>query len=275
MRRRRYLSLAGLAAVGLAGCSGDSEGSGDGSDGEDTESNGDATTGTAAPTATTTETATPTETETATAAPTTAAGADLPPAEVVETFLTAAGDGEVERANALVHSDSPEGELEEDNQPEDIVVESTEVLSQDDGVAIVRTEVTIVSEDGDRTYTIEYELRTENGAWRMWDAADGGGGSEVRAPQVAWEFESVPSDDVVVVTHNGGDGVDAATVVAKNLEGTTFGTLEEFFDGTEIVAGDEGRIDVPADTRGTIQLVWRNPDTDASRVIGEGDYDVR
>jgi len=135
MRRRQYLSVTAstVAVAGLAGCSG-ILGGGDGA-GDDPES-------------------------------------------TVEAFIQALSDGDRERANELIHSESPEGEIEEGemDQTEDFEfnVEETELLSEDGDTAEVRVEYTIESSDSEESMSQEqvYELRTENGNWRIWAAKE-------------------------------------------------------------------------------------------------------
>ncbi len=137
MRRRQYLSVTAstLAVAGLAGCSGILGGGG---------------------------------------------GAGDDPESTVEAFIEALGDGDRERANELIHSDSPDGEIEEGEmeEMEDFTfnVEETELLSEDGDTAEVRVEYTIESSESEESMTQEqeYELRTENGNWRIWTAQDSG-----------------------------------------------------------------------------------------------------
>jgi len=263
MNRRRYLSLASLAVAGLAGCTeeelelGDDEETDDPDEGTDTE-------------ATTAGTET---NETETDATTTGESESMGPAAVAETFLMAVGDGEIERANELIHSESPQDSLTEDDVSADIAVDESEVISEEPDTAIVRLEVRLISDDDDEVSTfVTYELRTENGEWRLWDTADGG---EESPPQVDWGWKDDLREDVVVVEHNVGERVDSPNqIVAREEDGREYGTLAELV-GTPISAGDTGVIDVPADSSGEIELVWESSNGRHRQILDTHRYDVR
>lgn len=137
MRRRQYLSATAstVAVAGLAGCSGILGGGG---------------------------------------------GAGDDPESTVESFIEALSDGDVERANELIHSDSPDGEIDEDDMDDSedfsFSVEETELLSEEDDTAEVRVEYTVESSETEESMTQEqtYELRTENGNWRIWTTQSSG-----------------------------------------------------------------------------------------------------
>lgn len=121
------------------------------------------------------------------------------------------------------------------------------------------------------------------------DVVDGGGdtdgtptgttttdpGSE-SPPQVDWGWTDDPEDDIVVLTHYGGDRVDdPSRIVTREHRGSEYGSLDEQFDGERMSAGDEARVDVPADSGGNIELVWRSSDGAQSQILDTHTYDVR
>ncbi|MDF9746071.1 hypothetical protein [Natrinema salsiterrestre] len=100
-------------------------------------------------------------------------GTDGSPEGVVERFYTAIGDGDLETANALIHSESPVGEISEEDMSNydnmDIAIERTELLEESDDVAEVRIEVTMESDGNSRTSESTHELRTEDGEWKLYE----------------------------------------------------------------------------------------------------------
>lgn len=105
---------------------------------------------------------------------------DNDPEDVVEEFYAAMNDGDVETMNELIHKDSPgEGASEEDFEESEEVgftVEETEVLEEDDDVAKVRAEITfeveVMGEVFEETGENTLELRTEDGAWKIYSSAE-------------------------------------------------------------------------------------------------------
>jgi hypothetical protein len=95
------------------------------------------------------------------------------PDEVVEQFYQAIDDGDRGAANDLIHSESPEGEISEEEMSEmgeyDITVEKTEIVEESDDKAEVEAEVTVESDDGSFTDEKTYELRTEDGDWKIYE----------------------------------------------------------------------------------------------------------
>lgn len=209
-------------------------------------------------------------------------GAGDDPAATVEAFVRAIDEGDVERANELIHPESPRGELSEGDLSEaaeaEITVEETALVEESEDTARVRVEVSFeLDGDTERSETV-YELRTADGNWRIWDQAPaGGGGTEgdrTAAPQVNWSYEDRPAEDAVEITHDGGDTVVAANVGVE-VGGETSGTLADYADASELTAGTTATVGVPADSTGELLLVWSNPDADETAVIGAHSYDVR
>ena len=143
--RRRYL-VAAVGVAGLSGCqdvlSGSDGPSGD--DGSDDESDD-----------------TPESESTG-------------PKEVVTTFYRALNQGEFEAANERLHSETLEQPVTEDRYSQfaenELSVESVEMLEDGESKAIVRTDIRIQPPDGSEPITdsLEIELRTENGDWRLY-----------------------------------------------------------------------------------------------------------
>jgi ketosteroid isomerase-like protein len=100
-------------------------------------------------------------------------GSNDSPEGVVERFYTAIDDGDRETANALIHSDSPVGEISEEDmsnyENRDITIERTELLEESDDVAEVRIEVTMETDGNSRTSESTHELRTEDGEWKLYE----------------------------------------------------------------------------------------------------------
>ncbi|WP_257299796.1 hypothetical protein [Haloarchaeobius sp. FL176] len=89
-------------------------------------------------------------------------------------FIEALNDGDRERANELLHPETPGQEVTEEgasqNAEVDINIDDTEVLTSDDDVAEVRVDLTISGPDSEQSesHSIVYELRTHDSNWRIW-----------------------------------------------------------------------------------------------------------
>lgn len=230
MRRRTVLTASTLALTGLAGCSSFL--------GDDSETGDD-------------------------------------PEQTLRTFLTAAIEGDRDRARDLVHPDGPMMEEVENSEQEntqqdlDITIEETEVRTQDEGTAMVVAEYTLSDQQGNsQTDRVEYELRTHDGDWRIWDAGVPGGSP----PNVSFDYTDQPAQDAVVITHGGGDTIQHPERITVTVDGSSRGTLAEII-GSPIAAGDSGTVSVPTDTTGTLRLQWRGGDR--SYVLGRHEYDVQ
>jgi len=99
------------------------------------------------------------------------------PAATVETFYGSLNEGDAESANALIH---PEGNAEEITQQQaeqlsqaDFSVDSTEVVEQGDGRAVVAVTITISMMGQEQSQTTNVELRTHEGQWKIWDSQSG------------------------------------------------------------------------------------------------------
>lgn len=100
------------------------------------------------------------------------ASSDERPDDVVEAYYRALNDGDLERATELVHEDSDERPSEMTilaTRELRLEVETTDVLDETDDTASVRVELTIDDGDGEETTEETHELRTEDGAWKLYD----------------------------------------------------------------------------------------------------------
>jgi hypothetical protein len=105
------------------------------------------------------------------------------PESVVEAFYGALDDGDIERANSLIHEDSPEGELTANtfNQDASFTVESVEVPDEDSGYNAaeydsvqefrpVRIELTVSANGEERTSTVNGTVaKNADGEWKIWE----------------------------------------------------------------------------------------------------------
>ena len=98
------------------------------------------------------------------------------------------------------------------------------------------------------------------------------GGGQNSAPQASFEFSDVNDDDAVEISHDGGDAIDNSTISIQG-ESTTISSSDldsssEWTTGEEINTSGGTLSDVNPNEN--IQIIWENPDSDDSRVIGEG-----
>lgn len=104
------------------------------------------------------------------------------PTGTVEAFFGALDDGNVSRANELIHQDSPGGNLNQsDIVYESYTVESTEVVDGDIGYSAsefnsvqefegVEARVTVGSQGEQQTDTTGYVVaKNGSGEWKMWE----------------------------------------------------------------------------------------------------------
>jgi hypothetical protein len=103
---------------------------------------------------------------------------DGPEATMVR-FMGARDSGDTETVNSLLHENGELPEVPEDAEldVQSVEVQETEVLDQGDGRATVRVVVRVrprSPDAGERTEETEWELRTQNGDWRIWNRTDEG-----------------------------------------------------------------------------------------------------
>jgi hypothetical protein len=144
MRRRTYLTASLAAAVGLAGCEDalDETNQSDQPDEQSTEDGKE----------------------------------DDPRLELAEEFLFAVLRGDGEAAMETLHPESPLRDLDFENQEpeelEDVRIEESELLEEDEESATVRLVVQIVVDGSERTEELGLELRWSEGAWTVWDTVE-------------------------------------------------------------------------------------------------------
>lgn len=149
MDRRRYLIGCAGVAAGLAGCenlpteSSDTPGA---DDGDEDEGGSDE---------------------------------DTSPVTVVEQFYENLDSGNIAEANSLIHADSPEQEIPEEEgstyrDDYDITVNGTELLEEDGDRAVVRVELTIASRETGEEQTSEQfiVLRGTDDGWKFYESRD-------------------------------------------------------------------------------------------------------
>lgn len=90
------------------------------------------------------------------------------PEEVVISFYQALDDGNSRKANTVLHTESPTGEITQKQAGRvaniDVSVEETKLVRQRSTTAIVRSDIN----QGQNRITVKLELRFENGAWKIW-----------------------------------------------------------------------------------------------------------
>jgi ketosteroid isomerase-like protein len=106
-------------------------------------------------------------------------GEEEGPEATVRAFMDARDRGDVEEVNSLLHEDGELPEVPQDAEldVDAVEVQETEVLNRSDGRATVRAVVRVrprSPDEGERTVETEWELRTQDGEWRIWNRTDDG-----------------------------------------------------------------------------------------------------
>ncbi|AGN02470.1 hypothetical protein L593_12655 [Salinarchaeum sp. Harcht-Bsk1] len=205
-------------------------------------------------------------------------GGDDGPAGAVRGLYEAAFSGDVEEANAYIHSEAdldPLTQSQADSfQAVDARVESVEVVEQSGDTATVQARLSAVPDDSSERQTlpsIRLELRTENGEWKVYD--DASADDAPVAPRVQWESSERTDADgsvtAVTFTHAGGDTVPSGTLSVR-----ASGSTASAPNGTDVTAGTT--LVVPTEGRGNsmaastdILLGWSNPDDGSSQILAE------
>jgi len=98
------------------------------------------------------------------------------PAGVVNQFVSALNNGNIEKANSLYHPDSSAAQIPssmgEQMSEFTFSVQNTEVVEESDGQATVEADIKVEMMGESQTSTSTFELRTYEGEWRIWS---GGG----------------------------------------------------------------------------------------------------
>jgi hypothetical protein len=197
------------------------------------------------------------------------------PDDAARKLFEAAFEGDVEGANAYLHSDAEiepvdSGDVEA-FQNADAQVESVEVVEQSGDTATVSVTYSALPVGGSErdTATVRLDLRTEDGEWRVYDDVGSDGGPA--APAVQWESaERTDADGSVTAVefvHAGGDTVQSSTLSARvSGETASAPSGSEITAGTTLVVPLEGQGNsLPDSTQ--IELVWSDPDEDSSQIL--------
>lgn len=171
------------------------------------------------------------------------------PDTVVRDFVEAMDKGDVDAANELVHEDSPEGEVTEESvafsDTVDMSVEETEVLEKNDDTAKVRVVVTVSDGSDSQQQESTFELRTQDGEWKIWEEVDEGG--EVDPPQAGVSLDSDSEANTITVTFQYNQDADyvEVTVDADDAPGwEDDGRLEEVGESDTFHTGSDGSYQV-------------------------------
>ena len=105
------------------------------------------------------------------------AGGGSGPEATVVSFMEARDSGDVEEVNSFLHTNGELSRVPEDAEldVDSVEVEETEVLNESEDRATVRAVIRVrprSPDEGERTVETEWELRTEDGEWRIWDRTD-------------------------------------------------------------------------------------------------------
>jgi ketosteroid isomerase-like protein len=96
------------------------------------------------------------------------------PETTVRDYMEARDSGDVEEINSLLHEDGELPAIPEDAEldVDSVEVEEIEVLNESENEATVRAVVNVrprSPDEGERTEETEWELRKQNGEWKLWD----------------------------------------------------------------------------------------------------------
>lgn len=194
---------------------------------------------------------------------------------VVGAFYDASLAGNGDEARSLIHSDAeippPEPAAISQMEASDARLEDTSVIEQEADRVVVRATVSSVGRGGTRQEReVDYELRPENGAWRLYDQPLPGG-ERSPVPTVQWDTQVETGPDgveAVTFTHGGGDDVAIGSLGVRVGEST----LGVTGTGGPVQAGDAVRLafatdgePVPAGT--DVELLWNDGEATPLAVV--------
>jgi len=192
------------------------------------------------------------------------AEADSDPVETTRAFLGAFREADIDRINALIHTESEMEELDEETREEleetAFTVEAVELTEESAEVAVVAVTLEVEGEDGAaRTVPWELELRRDGGEWRIWERRPGDR-SRIPGPEVRFDIRH--ERDGLTVRHAGGDNVVAAELFVRGEGLAETGSWLELGGETSatsdgdpaVAAGDSVTIDAAAEIE--IRIVW-------------------
>lgn len=100
------------------------------------------------------------------------------PDATVKRYMEARDSGDIEEINSLLHAEGELPEIPEGTEldAESVEVQEIEVLNESENEATVRATVRVrprSPDEGERTEETEWELRKQDGEWRLWNRLDG------------------------------------------------------------------------------------------------------
>jgi halocyanin-like protein len=275
VKRRDVLRWTGMAsALAVAGCvSGDDES--DDASGEDGGS-----TPTPDETPTPEPTATPEPTDDEGTGEEESGGGDgaseeidyTDPVEVVEVFVTAWQDGDVETMNSLVAEDGNFEQIQEDNA-EEVAAQAPiikEVQTVDEADESASVEAMLALPDAEEPLSGTFDLVAVDGKWRIYDILPT---AQKYAPSVDFEFDV--NDGAMTITHTAGDAVSAGELFVRGdgLErtGVWYKLSEEHGENDDVKAGDS--LTITVEDEYSVSVVWDDDEHSAtlSAVSGASD----
>jgi branched-chain amino acid transport system substrate-binding protein len=252
MRRRTYLTAGLAAAVGLAGCEDvlDEANQTDQPDEQSTEDGRDGD----------------------------------PRRDVAEEFVFAAISGDGETATELLHPESPlrevDFESQESEELEDVRIEESELLEEDEDSATVRLVVQIVVDGSEQTEELGLELRRAEGAWTVWDTVELPDDDDTSyVPQVSFAISYDSDAGTLTITHEAGDEIVAGNLFVSGDGIAQTGTWEELGGSTSGTSGGEStvtagdRVTVDASSEYSVRVVWDSGQDSATLVTRTGSAD--
>jgi len=177
------------------------------------------------------------------------------PVAVVEAFVTAWQNGDIETMNSLLTEDSNFEPVQEENAAKVAEQAPTieEIAAVDEDGETASVEAVLAVPDAEEPLPGTFELDAVDGEWRIDDILPTG---QKYAPTV--EFELDTSDGTVTITHVSGDAVPADQLFVRGeglgRTGAWHDLSEEFEVDDEVRAGDSLSIGIESEY--SINLVW-------------------
>lgn len=206
------------------------------------------------------------------------------PVGTVREFLDALERRDAGAAQSLVHSESSLDISFDAPDSEGASLAVDDVRRGDSGVdreraAFVEADVTITRQDDATELTYTFELRREDGSWRILalDVEPRGSPGTDSPPRVSFTFEYDASGGTgtLTVTHDGGTDVQARTLFVRGSDGGTNnlgGSWERYdpgVDGVDDVQAGMSIAVAAVDSDAVVRIVWESPDDDRSATLDE------
>jgi len=96
------------------------------------------------------------------------------------------------------------------------------------------------------------------------------GGGQNAAPQASFTFNYDSTSSSGTVEHTGGNDIDTNNVRIEHPNGTVSTGFNPGGGDTTWSAGESQEI--TSTNTGDVQVIWENPDSDDSNIIGEGTF---